>query len=250
MSSPESSMGGSSAAQSASSSPTATGRAHSVVAMNILMAITGLLMVLFLLAHMYGNLKAFQGQQAFDAYATHLRTMGEPILPRSGALDVIRAVMLVAVVCHFVAAFMLWRRNDQARGGVRRYRSHKAPRGMQRTYASFTLRWGGVVILTFVIYHLLNLTYGVIHPGGYATSPFRLMVDSFTVWWMVASYTIALLAVGFHLRHGVWSALAILGANVSLRARRNLNILAYIVSAVITIGFLIVPYSVVFGQVK
>lgn len=223
---------------------------RSAIGMKALMAVTGLIMVLFLLAHLYGNLKAFQGQEAFDTYSSHLRTMGEPILPYSGALWVIRVILLVAVFCHFLSAFVLWRRAHVARGGTTRYQSRKAPRGVQRTYASFTLRWGGVVILLFVIYHLLNLTWGVIHPGGFSGSPFRLMVNSFGVWWMVAAYTIALLAVGFHLRHGVWSALATLGANVSLKARRNLNILAYVVSLLITIGFLIVPYSVVFGLVK
>jgi succinate dehydrogenase / fumarate reductase, cytochrome b subunit len=214
------------------------------------MAVSGLIMIGYLLAHMYGNLKVFAGAEAFNTYAHHLRTIGEPILPRTGLLWIIRAVLIVAVLSHVGAALVLWARARTARGGPKRYLSQKARMGVQRTYASFTLRSGGIVILLFVIYHLLHLTWNVIHPGGAADTPYARVVNGFQIWWVVAAYTIALIAVGFHLRHGTWSALTTLGANTSALARRRLNLLAYAVAGVVTIGFLLPPYCILFGLVR
>jgi succinate dehydrogenase / fumarate reductase, cytochrome b subunit len=214
------------------------------------MAITGLILIGYLVAHMYGNLKIFAGEDAFNDYAHHLRTLGEPILPYSGALWVIRVVLIVAVLAHMYAAFSLWSRAHRARGGTRRYRSNKSRTGVQRTYASFTLRWGGVVILLFVVYHLLHLTWNTIHPGGAAAEPFDRVVNGFQIWWVVLAYTIAMIAVGFHLRHGMWSALTTLGANTSSLARQRLNILAYAVAGVLTVGFLLPPFAILFGFVS
>jgi len=101
---------------------------RSTVAYKAAMAISGLIMVLYLLAHMYGNLKAFSGKAAFDGYAEHLREIGEPVLPHAGALWIIRAVLLVSVLVHFYAALMLWRRAHVAssRGAAgQRYQSTK-----------------------------------------------------------------------------------------------------------------------------
>ncbi len=207
-------------------------------------------MIGYLLAHMYGNLKVFAGEAAFNSYAHHLRTLGEPILPPSGALWIIRVVLVVSVLAHMYAAFSLWARAQRARGGVSRYNSRRGRGGVQRTYASFTLRWGGVVIALFVVYHLLHLTWNVITPGGPAPEPYDRVVNGFQIWTVVLAYTVAMVAVGFHLRHGVWSALTTLGANVSSLARRRLNLLAYAVSGVVTVGFLLPPYAIVFGLVK
>lgn len=228
-----------------------SGRAvRTTVALKALMAVTGLILVLYLLAHMYGNLKVFAGQQAFDSYAHHLRTLGEPILPHTGALWIIRVVLLASVVAHAWAAFKLWARARHARGGARRYHSSHGRTGVQRSYASFTLRWGGVVIALFVIFHLLHLTWNTIHPGGASDSPYQRVVNGFGVWWVVVAYTLAMVAVGFHLRHGIWSALTTLGANTSSTARHRLNVLAYAVAGVVTIGFLLPPYSILFGLVS
>ena len=223
---------------------------RSTVALKALMAITGLILIGYLLAHMYGNLKIFAGEAAFNDYAHHLRTLGEPLLPYSGALWVIRAVLIVSVLGHMYAAFNLWSRAHRARGGTRRYYSNKSRTGVQRTYASFTLRWGGVVILLFVIYHLLHLTWNTIHPGGAAAEPYDRVVNGFQIWSVVLAYTIAMIAVGFHVRHGTWSALTTLGANTSSLARQRLNVIAYVVAAVVTIGFLLPPFAILFGFVS
>jgi succinate dehydrogenase / fumarate reductase cytochrome b subunit len=213
------------------------------------MAVSGLIMIGYLLAHMYGNLKVFAGEAAFNSYAHHLRTLGEPILPHTGALWIIRAVLVVSVLAHMGAAFSLWARARRARGGVSRYYSRRGRAGVQRTYASFTLRWGGLVIALFVVYHLLHLTWNVIAPGGPAPDPYDRVVNGFRIWTVVLAYTVAMVAVGFHLRHGTWSALTTLGANVSSVARKRLNVLSYAVAGVITIGFLLPPYAIVFGLV-
>lgn len=216
------------------------------------MAVSGLVMMAYLLAHMYGNLKVFSGQVAFDGYAHHLRTLGEPFLPHAGALWVIRVVLLASVVVHAYAAITLWHRArgvTAGRGGWR-YQSRKNPRGVQRTYSSFTLRWGGVLIALFIVYHLLHLTANTIHPGGASPSPYERVVNGFGVWWVVLSYTIALLALGFHIRHGFWSALADLGANTSVARRQHLNVAAILIAIVITVGFLIPPFAILFGWVR
>lgn len=217
------------------------------------MAVSGLIMIAYLIAHMYGNLKVFAGQNAFDTYAHHLRTIGEPILPYGGLLWVIRVVLTISVLAHAYSAIALWRRANRARGksrSGRRYQTNKAKAGVQRTYSSFTLRWGGVVILLFVVYHLLHLTANVIAPGGASNSPYIRVVNGFQIWWVVLTYTVAMLAVGFHLRHGTWSALTTLGANTGPVARRRLNLLAYAVALVITVGFLLPPFSILLGLVK
>lgn len=221
------------------------------MALKALMAVSGLIMVGYLLLHMYGNLKVFSGQVAFDEYAHHLRTLGEPLLPYEGALWIVRVVLLAAIIAHIYSAVTLTIRDRKARGAVggRRYRSTQNRRGFQRSYASFTLRWGGVIIFAFIIFHLLNLTTNDIHPGGASGSPYERVVNTFEVWYMVLAYTIALLAVAFHLRHGIWAACMTLGANTSARARRNLNVLAYALAAIITIGFLLPPFAIFFGWV-
>jgi succinate dehydrogenase / fumarate reductase cytochrome b subunit len=224
--------------------------ARSTVAMKALMAVSGLIMIGYLLAHMYGNLKVFSGQMAFDDYAHHLRVLGEPILPYGGALWIIRIVLLVAVVAHAYSAIVLWRRDRAARGGTSRCASSRAKRGIQRSYASFTLRWGGIIIILFVIYHLMHLTWNISAPGGASASPYLRLVNGFHIWWLVLAYTIAMLAVGLHLRHGVWSALTTLGANTGANARRRLNLLAYAAAIVITGGFLLIPFSILFGVVS
>jgi len=223
---------------------------RSTVALKALMAVTGLILIGYLLAHMYGNLMAFAGADAFNTYAHHLRTLGEPILPYCGALWIIRVILIVSLAGHMYAAFTLWSRAHNARGGVRRYHSNKARLGVQRSYASFTLRRGGVVIVLFVIYHLLHLTWNIIHPGGAAAEPYDRLVNGFQIWSVVLAYTIAVIAVGLHVRHGTWSALTTLGANTSGLARRRLNALAYAVAGLLTIGFLLPPFAILFGFVS
>ncbi len=213
------------------------------------MALSGLVMIGYLILHMYGNLKVFSGQAAFDEYAHHLRVIGEPILPYGGLLWIVRVVLLVSVLAHIFAAVTLWRRDRKARGGTKRYYSKKAARGVQRSYSSFTLRWGGLTIAVFVVYHLLHLTANVIAPGGASDSPYLRLVNGFQIWYVLLIYLVAMIAICFHLRHGTYSALTTLSLNTSVAARFRLNVLAYIVAAVIFVGFMLPPLAIFFGLV-
>lgn len=224
---------------------------HSTVMLKAFMAVSGLVMMLFLLVHMYGNLHVYAGQGAFDDYSHHFRTLGEPFLPYSGALWLIRVALLAAVVVHAYSAVTLWLRARAATGGRggARYESTKSRGGSQRTYASFTMRWGGVTLGLFIIFHLLHLTTNTISPGGASASPYIRVVNGFQIWWVVLSYVIALIALGFHIRHGFWSAFATLGANSSIRRRHHLNVAATAIALLITLGFVAPPLSILFGWV-
>lgn len=221
---------------------------RSTVATKAVMALSGLVMVGYLLAHMYGNLKAFAGQASFDGYSHHLRELGEPILPYGGLLWIIRVVLLVAVAAHIVSAIKLARRSWSA-AGVNRYATTKNRTGIQRSYASFTLRSGGLVIALFVLYHLAHLTWQLITPGGASGSPFERMTNGFSIWWVVLTYAVALVAVGFHLRHGVASALFTLGFGRTAGSRRLIVLASVALALVITLGFLAVPVSVLLGVI-
>lgn len=225
---------------------------RSSIVLKAAMAVSGLILVGFLVAHMYGNLKVFSGQGAFDGYAHHLREIGEPLLPHAGFLWIMRVTLLTAIVVHIISAVTLWRRNRRATAGkgASRYVSRKAPRGVQRSYASFTLRWGGVVIALFVVYHILHLTTNTIAPGGASDSAYERMVNGFQLLPVLLSYLIALLALGFHLRHGLWSVFGSLGLNRGPKVRRNLNVAATVIAAALTIGFLIPPFAIFFGVVQ
>ncbi|MBC7630200.1 succinate dehydrogenase cytochrome b subunit [Aeromicrobium sp.] len=226
-----------------------TSARSSTVVLKYAMAVSGLIMVGYLVLHMYGNLKAFAGPSAFNEYAHHLRTIGTPILPEKGLLWIVRVVLLAAVLLHAYAAATLWRRNKKAAGyvGAKRYQTKQGKSGVQRSYASFTMRWGGVTIALFIVFHILNLTTNTIHPGGAADTAYGKLHNSFEHWWVLLAYTVAMIAVGFHLWHGFWSAFTTLGQNrSSTRVASRWNTAAIGIAAIITIGFLAPPFSIYF----
>lgn len=220
----------------------------STVALKAAMAVTGAILVLYLIAHMYGNLKVFSGQEAFDGYAQGLRELGYPLLPENGFLWVFRLVLLASVLIHIYSAVVLWVRARRARPMSQRYQVTKR---VHRTYASYTMRWGGVLIALFVIFHILHLTVNVISPGGASDSPYERLVNGFQpeYWYVTLFYVASVIAVGFHLRHGIWSGLATLGANRANRQPR-MNALAMGIAIIVTVGFLLPPLAVTFGLVE
>ena len=206
---------------------------RSTIFLKLLMAASGLFFVLFVLLHMYGNLKAFAGHDAYNDYAHHLRTLGEPMLPYSGALWVIRALLILSLVVHVYCAVTLWRR---ARGA----RTHKyvVKKNKHSTFASHLMRWGGVTLLLFIVWHLLNFTIGKINVTGGATNdPYNLLVDSFSVWWLTLIYLVAMAMLGAHLHHGFWSSMQTLGLTSSQRWRATYKRVAFTVAVVISGGF-------------
>jgi succinate dehydrogenase / fumarate reductase cytochrome b subunit len=219
---------------------------RSTIALKLLMAVSGLVFIAYVLLHMYGNLKAFAGHDAYNEYAHHLRTIGEPMLPESGLLWVLRLVLVLALVAHVYAAVALWRRAGQAR--TQRY---QVKRNRGSSFSSRWMRWGGVTLLLFVIWHLLNFTVGKVNVTGGATNdPYTLLVDSFGVWWLTLIYLVAMAALGMHLHHGVWSAAQTLGLTNNAKARRNAKVLGAIVAVVIAGGFSLVPVFVLVGVIK
>ena len=216
------------------------------VALKIGMAVSGVIFVLFILMHMYGNLKMFAGKAAYNDYAEHLRTFGEPILPYGGLLWILRVVLVVALVVHAYAAFALWHRAGVARGT--RYKVH---RRTVQTYASRTMRWGGIILLAFIVFHILQFTTLTIQLGGdyHAITPFDRMVVSFSLWYVWLAYLIAMVALTLHVRHGVWSAMATFGAN-NRRRQHAINVVAVAIAAVVLVGFMLPPTAVLLGWVS
>ncbi len=207
------------------------------------MAISGIVMVLYLIAHMVGNLKVFTGRESFNHYSEWIRTIGAPALPPQTALTIIRIALLVAVIAHFWAAVSLWRQAKRAR--PERYVTKKA---VAQSYASRTMRWGGVIVLLFIVYHILDLTTGTVNPDGHDSTPYDRLVASFSNPFITAFYVISLVLLGMHLRHGIWSATQTLGQS-NRRRERTVTAFALVFSVVLTAGFLIVPFSVLFGLV-
>ncbi|WP_245852327.1 succinate dehydrogenase cytochrome b subunit [Blastococcus aggregatus] len=207
------------------------------------MAISGIILVLYLIAHMIGNLKAFAGADEFNHYSEWLRTIGNPALPGATTLWLIRIILLVAVVAHIWAAVSLWRQARSAR--PERYVTKKA---VAQSYASRTMRWGGVIILAFIIFHLLDLTLGAVNAEGSDGEPFDRMLASFQNPVVTLFYAISVILVGMHLRHGIWSATQTLGQS-NRRREVTVNYAATAIATILTVGFLLTPFSILFGLI-
>ncbi|ASW54517.1 succinate dehydrogenase [Plantactinospora sp. KBS50] len=218
---------------------------RSSVGLKAVMAVSGIILVLFLIAHMLGNLKIFTGAAAFDHYAHWLRTIGAPVLPGTWYLWIQRVVLTAAVLAHIWAATVLALRARAARPV--RY-AHRAR--VQGSYAARTMRWGGVIILLFVIYHLLDLTAGTVNPVGDPGRPYANVVADFAPgrWYVTLFYTLAIVALGFHLRHGVFSALRSLGQQRP-RGERTARRVALVFAVLLCAGYLVVPFAVLTGLV-
>jgi succinate dehydrogenase / fumarate reductase cytochrome b subunit len=210
----------------------------STVGKKAVMAVSGLIMLLYLVAHMIGNLKVFFGPGEFNAYAHWIRTVGEPFMHYTWTLWIIRVVLVAAVAAHVTAAYQLSRRGLGAR--PTRY----VHRRRRTDYATRTMRWGGVILGLFVVWHLLDLTTGQVHAGGFQEGrPYQNVVDTFSTWYGNVIYIVAMLALGLHIRHGFWSAAQTLGAGGRTRDR-VLRAAANLLALLLTAGFVAVPVGV------
>lgn len=218
--------------------------AASTIALKTISAVSGVFFVVFIALHMYGNLKILEGVDAFNSYAEYLRVIGYPLLPERGALWIMRALLIVGLLGHAAAAFILWRRANQAR--TTKYVVKK-----RTSYGNFyakAMRWGGVALLLFIPFHLLHFTTKTIEIGGEGfAGPGEHLVASFGVWWAVLIYVAAVLALGLHLYHGTWGASMTLGLNTSAKAATRIRAVAVLLSVVITVGYLVPPLGVFFG---
>ncbi len=217
---------------------------RSGIALKAAMAISGLVLFGFVLVHMIGNLKLYQGPEAMNSYGRALREMGVPFLAPGLALWLARIGLLVAVAVHIWAASVLTLRSRRAR--PMRYR---ILRPVQATYASRTMRWGGVIVLLFVVFHLADLTFGTANPQFEEGLPYENVVASFSRGWVALFYIAANLALGLHLYHGLWSLFQSLGWNAPLLNpwRRPA---AAMFSILITTGNISFPVAVWMGWVQ
>ncbi|WP_446665254.1 succinate dehydrogenase cytochrome b subunit [Flexivirga sp. B27] len=229
-----------------------TGKQGSTVFLKLLMAVTGIIFVLFVIAHMYGNLyKLFDGHAAFNEYSEHLRTIGEPMLPRHGFLTVMEVILGVSVLLHAYSAVVLWKRAKAAR--PQRYVMKKS---IAQSFSSKWMRWGGLFILLFVIWHLLQFTNPKFNVGEGGNSvaikndPYELVVHSFNVWWVTLIYVLAMFALGMHLHHGIWSASQTLGFTSTARSRAIAKTVGIVVALIVAVGFVIPPLAIAFGGIK
>lgn len=220
---------------------------RSTIALKLVMAGSGIIFILFVLLHMYGNLKAFAGHDSYNEYAEHIRTIGTPILPYSGYLWIQRVVLLVALVAHVASAVVLWRR-----AAAQRPVAYQVKRNLHSSLSSRTMRWGGVTLLLFVIWHLLEFTIVKVNiQGGATNDPYNLLVDTFSKggWWMTVIYLVAMLALGFHLHHGTFSACQTLGWTSTAASRARARTLGWVVAIVIAGGFSLVPIFTLAGVI-
>jgi len=211
----------------------------STVGKKIVMAVTGVLLFVFVIGHLLGNLQVFEGPAKLNAYGAFLHSIGEFLWP-------VRIVLLIAVTLHIVATVQLALRKKRARPI-----EYSVKKAIASSYASRTMYWSGPIVLAFIIFHLLHLTAGYIHPGAayIEGDVYHNVVSGFQVWWVSISYIVAVSLLGLHLRHGLWSMFQTLGIHqpqYTVRFKKA----AMVIALLITLGYISIPISVLLGLVK
>ena len=210
---------------------------RSTIGKKILMAVSGVILVGYLLTHVTANLLVFTSADALDAYAEFIKSKPFVLWPA-------RAVLLVAALVHIVAAAQVTLRNRRAR-----------PVGYQRhspqasTWASRSMRLGGVVLLVFIVLHILHFTTGTLHPAGESFEPEHVtanVIAGFQNIWVVLGYLIAIAALALHLLHGLWSSSRTLGVKPESAAPQR-RPLALLVAGFLWLGFSVIPLAIYFG---
>lgn len=218
---------------------------QSAIGKKWVMAVTGIVLLGFVLAHMVGNLKIYLGEEEFNAYGLGLRTFGAPFFPRTYALWALRLGLIAAFVLHIHAAYTLTLMNRRAR--PIRYQSKRDY--VAATYAARTMRWSGVIVGLFLLWHLADLTWGWVNPDFIRGEPFHNEVASFQRVPVAILYIIANLALGLHIYHGAWSMFQSLGVN-NPRINPARRAFATAFAALIVIGNISFPIAVVTGIVS
>jgi succinate dehydrogenase / fumarate reductase cytochrome b subunit len=205
----------------------------------IVMAVTGAILFIFVIGHMLGNLQVFEGPEKLNAYGHFLHSIGEVLWPE-------RIVLLTAVILHITATVQLALRNKKARPV-----GYSRKEAINSSYASRTMYWSGPIVLAFIIFHLLQFTAGYIHPGSeyIEGDVYHNVVAGFQVWWVSIWYIFAVSLLGVHLSHGLSSMFQSVGLNHP-RHTPLLKKAAIAIAAVIVLGFISIPISVLLGLVK
>ncbi len=219
----------------------------SVIGKKVVMAATGAVLILFVLAHMAGNLKIFSGPTEINDYSRFLREVAYPELAYGQLLWIVRIVLLVCALLHITAAVQLTRLNWQARPV-----GYGSKKDVETTWSALTMRWGGLLLAVFIIFHLLHFTAGVV---GFQAGQFEHLmvyqnvVAGFSNVPIALFYILAMGALCLHLDHGIWSMLQTLGW-ATVENTRSLRIFSRIVAILIFAGFVSVPISVLAGWVR
>jgi len=211
---------------------------ESSVGQKVIMAITGLIWLAYLITHVLANLLVFQGPVKINAYSAFLHGTG-------AALWVPRLVLIAALLLHITAAIQLAARSQEARPTG--YAAGRKPQ--VSTFASRTMRWGGALILLFLVYHILHFTVGTAHPDFVEGDPYHNVASGFHNPLVVAFYLIAMVAVGLHLYHGVWSSGRSLGMTPPSPHPLRRTI-ALVLALLVWLGFTIIPIAVYGGVVR
>jgi succinate dehydrogenase / fumarate reductase cytochrome b subunit len=204
---------------------------HSSVGKKVIMAITGIVGILYVFFHMAGNLQVFEGPEKINAYGAALHY--SPML-----LWTARTVLILAVVFHIVAAFQLARMSQKSR--PQNYAKWTA---ISSNFATRTMRWTGPLLLLFIIYHVLHFTTGTLHTDYIEGEVYHNVVVAFTNPLISAIYIVAMLALGFHLYHGIWSVFQSLGISQP-RFDGALRMAATLLTFIIVLGFISIPVAV------
>ena len=220
---------------------------RSTIGKKMIMAVTGLVLVVFVIGHMAGNLQQFLGPEKMNAYAAFLRSLIE-------LLWIARIGLLVALVLHVLMAYQLWRIKREARPIDYAKREPQVS-----TLGSRTMRWGGVLLLVFIVFHILHFTTGTVfpvasqpdarYPGFSHTDVYGNVVSAFRNPWVVLFYVVAMLFLLLHLFHGAWSSVRTLGLSKPSRNPLHRRV-STIVAVVVWLGFTAVPVAVFFGVIR
>jgi succinate dehydrogenase / fumarate reductase cytochrome b subunit len=220
---------------------------RSTIGKKVIMAVTGLLLVAFVIGHMAGNLQVFIGATKMNAYAAFLKSTGE-------LLWLARLILFVALVLHVLMAWQLTRLKQAAR-----------PVGYTRrdpqvsTVASRTMRWGGVLLLVFIVFHILHFTTGTVFPAASTpdamypvwshTDVYGNIISAFRTPWVVAFYVVAMLFLMLHLFHGAWSSVRTLGLSRPSSHPLQRRV-ATAIALVVWLGFSVIPVAVFLGLIR
>lgn len=212
------------------------------------MAVSGLVLVLFVVGHMAGNLKIFAGidpatgDYKIDDYGVFLRTIGAEMLGKEGVLWIVRVVLLACVVVHALSGIQLARLNRRAKPvgyEVTSYRSANA--------ASRTMLYGGLFLIVFITFHILHFTTGTLHWSGFVHGQVYANVHhAFENMGLVSFYVVAMGLLALHLFHGTWSMFQTLGVDAP-RWNKGLRTVAKVVAIAMFLGFSSVPVGIAIG---
>jgi len=219
---------------------------RSSIGKKVIMAVTGVALIGFVFFHMYGNLKAFLGPAYFNEYSEGLREIGAPIFGHEHLLWIARLGLIAAFGLHIWSAVALAR--QQQAGRPTKYVKHTK---LEANYANLTIRYGGIVILLFLLYHLMHFTFGTpgIHPNFEHGNVYQNLLVGFQSPIVALVYLFAVFTLGVHLYHGTWSMFQTLGLNNKIYDK-PLRLLGWALAIVIFVGFSAVPISIQLGIIQ